>query len=149
MGNKLNQNGKIERALCTFLTGIIECNAWVCPPFVHSFVDSFVRSACSNNTILTPILFAELLSVVRFYRTIKTKVALFTKPGINCALYVLLEGPFFGAFHISKHKYTEFFSASLFWHLLLRTFYIASNDFFFEFFFSRIFKIFVYNVSKE
>lgn len=30
MENKLNQNGKIERALCTILSGILECNTWRC-----------------------------------------------------------------------------------------------------------------------
>lgn len=30
MENKLNQNGKIERALCTILSGILECNTWKC-----------------------------------------------------------------------------------------------------------------------
>lgn len=80
MENKLNQNGKIERALCTILSGILECNTWKCGCVMMCCAVETVHSARSNNNnnnnTCLPILFAELLSVVWFYRTIKTEVAI-------------------------------------------------------------------------
>lgn len=79
MENKLNQNEKIERALCTLLMDIImECNAQLYCSCARAFL-------CALHTIYyytcTPILIAELHGVGRFYGTIKnkTEVALYAQ----------------------------------------------------------------------